>query len=174
MSQDSRVVVIGGSYGGGQKAISSALVSYFEHRNKDSVEVHAVDLFERFAPGLSVLARFGYERSADFFPSLVGTFRDLARDQKHEAVVRELRTGALPALTRFLGDIEPSAVISTFPLAGGLVAECKANNGFVAATLVSDPAPQAVWVHPATDLYFVAGADARDDLVLRGVGWDRV
>jgi processive 1,2-diacylglycerol beta-glucosyltransferase len=174
MPQDSTVVVLGGSYGGGQKAISSALVSYLENREQTSIEVHAVDLFERFAPGLTVLARFGYERSADFFPSLVGTFQELARDPKHEAVVRELRASALPSLARFLEEIEPSAVISTFPLAGGLVAECKEHRRFVAATLVSDPAPQAVWVHPATDLYFVAVADARDDLVLRGVGWDRV
>jgi processive 1,2-diacylglycerol beta-glucosyltransferase len=30
------------------------------------------------------------------------------------------------------------------------------------------------WLHPATDLYFVASKEVREDLVVRGISWDRV
>ncbi len=169
-----RVAVLGGSFGGGQRSIAQALAAYLERRHSGEVEVRVVDFLEEFAPSLAVLARFGYERSDDFFPSISGGLGDLVRAYPNDAAVRELEQGAVRAAGGFMRAFAPDAVVSTFPFAGGVASELKASHGYVSGTLVTDLAPHGVWLHPATDLYFVACKESREDLVLGGVAWDRI
>ena len=59
-------------------------------------------------------------------------------------------------------------------MAGGVVADIKENRPLVSATVVTDFGAHRTWLHPATDIYFVACKEVREDLVVRGIPWDRI
>jgi processive 1,2-diacylglycerol beta-glucosyltransferase len=146
---------------------------YYEAHHSRSVVVKVIDFFEEFVPSLNVLAKFAYQQSVQFFPALYGTFFDLSNKMPTNPVVHELRLMGLARAAAFLDEFEPDAVISTFPVAGGVVADIKENRPLVSATVVTDYGVHRTWLHPATDLYFVACKEVRDDLVVRGIPYER-
>lgn len=147
---------------------------YFVEHYPDTVEVRVVDFFEEFIPGLNVLAKFAYQQSVAFFPDLYGTFFDVSNALPTNPVVHELRLMGFQRATAYIDDFRPDAVISTFPIAGGVVSDIKHERPMVAATVITDYGVHRTWLHPATDLYFVASKEVREALVAKGLAWDRV
>jgi processive 1,2-diacylglycerol beta-glucosyltransferase len=174
MAAKRKILVFSASFGGGHRSAAEAVRRYYEAHHADTVTVRVIDFFEEFVPSLNVLAKFAYQQSVQFFPALYGTFFDLSNKMPTNPVVHELRLMGLARATAYLDAFEPDAVISTFPVAGGVVADIKANRPLVSATVVTDFGVHRTWLHPATDLYFVACKEVREDLVVRGMPWDRV
>jgi processive 1,2-diacylglycerol beta-glucosyltransferase len=169
-----RVLIFSASFGGGHRSAAEALVGYLgEHYPRD-VDVRIVDFFEEFMPGLNVLAKFAYQQSVAFFPDLYGTFFDASNVLPTNPVVHELRIMGFQRATAFIDDFKPDAVISTFPVAGGVVSDIKAERPLVSGTVITDYGVHRTWLHPGTDFYFVASKEVREGLVARGIDWDRV
>lgn len=124
-------------------------------------------------PSFNVLVKFGYQQSIQFFPALFGNFFELSNRLPTNPVVHELRTSGFARAAEYLESYQPDAVISTFPVAGGVVSDTKQGRPFVAATIITDFGVHRAWVHPATDLFFVACKEVREELVVGGVPWDR-
>ena len=131
-----------------------------------------VDFFEEFVPSLNVLAKFAQQRTAQFFPEVDGTFSELSAMMPNDPVVQELKTGGLERAFSYIEKIKPDAIISTSPVAGGIVAEIKGDSDMIAATMIPDFGAHKTWLHPEVDIYFTASREAREDLVVRGVPWD--
>lgn len=167
-------MIFSASFGGGHKSASEALANYLSAHHEDSVDFRVVDFFEEFAPGLNVLAKFAYQQSVQFFPELYGNFFDLTNKLPNNPVVHEMAQMGYARAVAFIDAYRPEAVISTFPIAGGVAAEIKASRALVSATVITDFGAHRQWLHPATDLYFVATKEVREDLVVRGIPWDRV
>ncbi len=151
-----------------------ALEEYLRSHHGDEVEVKVIDFFEEFVPSLNVLAKFAYQQTVQFFPVAYGTFFDISNKLPTNPVVHELRIMGLARAAAFIDRWNPDAVISTFPVAGGVVADLKQTRSIVSATVITDFGAHRTWVHPATDLYFVACKEVREDLVVRGIPWGRV
>jgi processive 1,2-diacylglycerol beta-glucosyltransferase len=149
-------------------------MSYYEAHYPDDVEVRVVDFFEEFMPGLNVLAKFAYQQSVAFFPDLYGTFFEVSNALPTNPVVHELRIMGFQRATNYIDEFRPDAVISTFPVAGGVVSDIKQARHMVVATVITDYGVHRTWLHPATDLYFVASPEVREGLVAQGLAWDRV
>ena len=169
-----RVLIFSASFGGGHRSAAEALKSYFEAHYADEVDVRIVDFFEEFMPGVNVLAKFAYQQSVAFFPDLYGTFFEVSNALPTNPVVHELRIMGFQRATSYIDDFRPDAVISTFPVAGGVVSDIKQTRRMVVATVITDYGVHRTWLHPATDLYFVASAEVREGLVAQGLAWDRV
>lgn len=173
-SSKRRVLIFSASFGGGHRSAAEALMRYYRAHYAEQVEVRIVDFFEEFMPSVNVLAKFAYQQSVAFFPDLYGTFFDVSNALPTNPVVHELRIMGFQRATSFIDSFHPDAVISTFPVAGGVVSDIKQERPLVAATVVTDYGVHRTWLHPATDLYFVASKEVREDLVVRGIDWDRV
>lgn len=169
-----RVLLFSASFGGGHRSAAEAMLRYYRAHYPDEVEVRVVDFFEEFLPGVNVLAKFAYQQSVQFFPALYGTFFELSNQLPTNPVVHELGIMGFQRATGYIDDFRPDAVISTFPVAGGVVSDIKQERPLVAATVVTDYGVHRTWLHPSTDLYFVACKEVREDLVVRGIPWDRV
>ncbi len=169
-----KVVVFDASFGGGHRECAAAIEEYYRRHRADEVDVTTLDFFETFAPNLNVLARFAFQQSTEFFPSHAGTFEEMAREMSSNPVVEEFASGGLDRVRGYLESERPDAVLSTFSVAGGLVAEVRPPSLSVAATLIVDLDPRRAWLHPSTDIHFVANEESREALVLRGVGWENV
>lgn len=174
MSSKRRIVIFSASFGGGHRSASEAIANYLAAHHSEKVDLQVVDFFEEFAPGLNVLAKFAYQQSVQFFPELYGTFFDLTNKLPNNPVVHEMAQMGYARAVAFIDNYRPNAVISTFPIAGGVAAEIKASRPLVSATVITDYGAHRQWLHPATDLYFVATKEVREDLVVRGLPWERV
>lgn len=169
-----RILIFSASFGGGHRSAAEALVRYYRAHHADTVEVRIVDFFEEFLPSVNVLAKFAYQQSVQFFPVLYGSFFDMSNTLPTNPVVHELKTFGFARAADYIDDFHPDAVISTFPIAGGVVSDIKETRPLVAATVITDYGVHRTWLHPSTDLYFCACKEVREDLVVRGIPWDRV
>lgn len=169
-----RVLIFSASFGGGHRSAAEALLHYYQAHYEDDVEVRIVDFFEEFMPGVNVLAKFAYQQSVAFFPELYGTFFDASNVLPTNPVVHELRIMGFQRATAYIDKFAPDAVISTFPVAGGVVSDIKEERPLVSGTVVTDYGVHRTWLHPGTDFYFVASREVREYLVARGIAWDRV
>ncbi len=173
-SAKKRVLIFSASFGGGHRSAAEALLRYYRAHYPDTIDVRMVDFFEEFMPSVNVLAKFGYQQSVQFFPALYGNFFEVSNKLPTNPVVHELKIMGFASAARYIDEFHPDAVISTFPVAGGVVSDIKANRPMVSATIITDFGVHRAWIHPATDFFFVACKEVREDLVVRGVPWDRV
>lgn len=169
-----RILIFSASFGGGHRSAAEALVRYYRAHYDNKVEVRVIDFFEEFMPSVNTLAKFAYQQSVAFFPDLYGTFFDVSNALPGNPVVHELRIMGFQRATNFIDEWRPDAVISTYPVAGGVVSDIKQERPLVAATVITDYGVHSSWLHPATDHYFVASKQVREDLVVRGIAWDRI
>ncbi len=175
MNSKRRILLLGTSFGGGYRMVAEAIASYLSDHHADAVETLSADLLARFAPSLNVLAKFAYQQPATFFPAGEGTLQDLCESLPDDPVAVELATGTCVAgLRSLVTEYAPDAVVSTFPLAGMVAAEASSGAGPLLVTVVPGYGAKSAWLHPATDMYFVACKEAREDLVVRGVPWQQV
>lgn len=174
MSKVRRILIFSASFGGGHRSAAESLKRYYEAHYPDTIEVKVLDFFEEFVPSLNVLAKFAYQQSVQFFPAAYGTFFELSNKLPTNPVVHELKLMGMARAQAAIDEFHPDAVISTFPVAGGVVADIKRDRPLVSATVITDFGAHKTWLHPATDIYFVACKEVREDLVVRGIPWDRV
>jgi processive 1,2-diacylglycerol beta-glucosyltransferase len=99
---------------------------------------------------------------------------DLTTRMPQNPVVHELMATGFANAEAYVKAFKPDAVISTHPVPGGVVTEFKRSLGLLAATVVTDYSARRLWLHPDTDLYFVATKELRDEIVVRGIPYDRV
>ena len=174
MTDDARhITIFSGSFGGGSAAAARAMEAYFAERHARSIDVTVVDFLEEFLPPLGVLAKFAYQQPEEFFPSFVGRYEELLASDVENPVVAELRRTGLGAVEEYFDTHAPDAVVSTFPLAGGAVAEVAQGSGLHCATTVLDYDPRRGWFDPVGGTYFVAGREARERLAVRGLPWEQ-
>jgi processive 1,2-diacylglycerol beta-glucosyltransferase len=171
-----RILIFSASYGGGHRSASESLRQYLMAHHRGEVEVRVVDFYRQFAPGVDRLTKFAYDQSVQFLPELYGTFFELTNkiQKKKNPILDELVQVGYSQATAFVDSWEPDAVISVYPIAGGVVADMKETRPFVAATVVTDYGVHRQWLHPETDLFFVASREAAEEMAALGVSWERI
>ena len=169
-----RIVIMSASFGGGHRSAAEALVRYFQAHYPDSVETKVVDFFDEFMPGVNVLARFAYTQSVQFFPAGYGAFFEVSNLLPKNPVIDELKLAGSRGLRSSWRATSPtrSSRRSLWPEAWS--SDIKHARPMVSATVITDYGAHNQWLHPSTDLYFVACREVREDLVVRGIAWDRV
>jgi processive 1,2-diacylglycerol beta-glucosyltransferase len=169
-----RILIYTTSMGGGHRSTAAAIEAYLHAHCAETVHVRTVDFMAKHAPNINALTRFALDSAVEFFPSAHGTFSDLTNRMPDNPVVHELMAAGFANAEAYIQAFKPDAVISTHPVAGGVVSEFRRSVDLLAATVITDYAAHRLWLHPDTDLYFVATKEMRDDLVVRGIPYDRV
>lgn len=172
-SAKKRILIFSASFGGGHRSAAEALLRYYRSHYPDTIDVRMVDFFSEFMPSINVLAKFGYQQSVQFFPALYGNFYDVSNKLPTNPIVHELRTMGFARAAAYIEAYRPDGVISTYPIAGGVVSDIKVDRPMIVGTVITDYGVHRAWLHPATDFYFCACKEVREDLVVRGIPWDR-
>ncbi|TLM78793.1 MAG: hypothetical protein FDZ70_03890 [Actinobacteria bacterium] len=105
--------------------------------------------------------------------AVAGDFAALAGRLKDDPLVATLAAGGIERAADELAGAGTSAVLACGDLAAGIAAEASAGRWLTAALLPHFD-PVTCWLHPGVALWFVPCAEARDELVVRGVPFDRV
>lgn len=174
MPNRKRILILSASFGGGHRSAAEALHRYLAAHYRREIEVSVIDFFEEFAPSLNLLGKFAYSQSVQFFPELYGTFFDLTNKMPTNPVVHEIAQVGYARASAFIDVWQPDAVISTYPVAGGVVSDIKTSRPLVSAMVVTDFGVHRQWLHPATDLFFVASREVGEELAAQGIGWEKI
>jgi processive 1,2-diacylglycerol beta-glucosyltransferase len=169
-----RILIYSASAGAGRRSSAGVMEAYLNTHYAESVHVRTVEFMAKHAPAINALTRFAADSAVDFLPSGLGTFLDLTHRMPDNSVVRELMATGFASAEAYVKAFKPDAVIATDPIAGGVVSEMRKRTGVFVATVIPEWGTPRGWLHPDTDLYFVATKETRDDLVVRGIPYDRV
>lgn len=160
--------------GGPDARVAGVLAKYMRAQHAAVVDVAVVDLFDEMIPGVGVLAKFAYQQTREFVPAVFGTMADVRAAAPDHPLATECERGLLERLVQMVRDQDAEVVIGVGALAGALAASVPAAGRPPVACVLPDHWPRDVWLHPGCNLYFVPCREARDELVVRGVGYGNV
>jgi UDP-N-acetylglucosamine:LPS N-acetylglucosamine transferase len=166
-----RVVVAGPTIGAGHEVVVACIADHLRRHASGRFRVATIDLLGRCAPRAARLAAMAYLSGETFFPDGAGSLAEMVAASPEDPLLRELVTGGIASAEAALRALEPDLVVSVHDVTGGIAAEVARSCGVVSETVVTDLRPQRLWVHPGTTAWFVAGEEARDGILARGVSW---
>jgi UDP-N-acetylglucosamine:LPS N-acetylglucosamine transferase len=169
-----RVVVAGPTTGAGHEVVVACVADHLRRHPSGRFRVATIDLLGRCAPRAARLAAMAYRSGEAFFPDGTGSLAEMVVHSPDDPLLRELVTGGIASAEAALRALEPDLVVSVHDVTGGIAAEVAYACGVASETVVTDLRPQRLWVHPGTVGWFVAGEEARDGLLARGVSWNDV
>jgi hypothetical protein len=173
-SARANVLILSAGFIGASRVAADAIGRHLRSL-PDAVEVTTIDLFEETVPSLGVLARFAYRSDPDFFPEGVVTWSQLVEEPNPSTVVAEIEANGISRIEELLSRVAPDAIIATLPIAGALATHMRPKKDpYVSTVVIPSWDPRGTLVHPDTDLCFVASREARDTLVVAGLGYDRI
>jgi processive 1,2-diacylglycerol beta-glucosyltransferase len=174
LTRTRRVVVAGPAIGAGHEVVAACIADTLRRHPSRAFRVATIDLLERCAPRAARLAAMAYRSGEPFFPDGAGGLAEMAAASPADPLLRELVTGGIASAEAALRALEPDLVVCVHDVTGGIVAEVAAGLGIACETVVTDLRPRRLWAHPGTSAWFVAGSEARDELLARGVAWGDV
>lgn len=148
-----RYLVLTASMGSGHNQVARELAA----RLAGAGEVRIVDLLDILPAGIGRALCDGYGGMLRAAPWLYeGIFQTffVPRGQ-HQPSTSPLVALAARRLRPLLADYRPTAVVSTFHLAGQVAGRLRAHGRLTAPSivLITEPAAHKLWLHPATDLF---------------------
>lgn len=170
-----RVLILSASYGSGHNRVALALASAFA---AFGARPRVVDHFRELVhPAFDRVSRALYYWILRRTPALWGGAYWLG-DQlsvSSPLLLGMNRLGA-PKLSRLLREDAPDFVVSVHPTPAGALSELR-TRGLTAiphATVFTDFVAHTQWIHPEVDWYCVPDEPIKNDLMARGVSWERV
>jgi UDP-N-acetylglucosamine:LPS N-acetylglucosamine transferase len=164
------ILILTADFGSGHQSVSNAIKSYIEDIDSN-IEIKIVDMYKIIRPKLykyiyrffSILIKYGasiynydyYKKNNnDKFGKLHSCYRS-----------------SLKRLARYLEDVQPSVIISTFPTCSAYVSRYKRDNNvnIPLITCITDMVKGSEWIHEENDMYLVATDSVKSSIVKRGI-----
>jgi processive 1,2-diacylglycerol beta-glucosyltransferase len=174
VSEHAKILIFSASFGGGHQSAAEAMEAYIRQHHPRTVEVRIVDFFKEFAPGLNSLGKAFYDGSVHMAPELYGVFFEVTNRTSDNPTVKDYAQAGFSQAAAYIDTYEPDAVISTYPVAGGVVSQIRRTRPIISAMVITDYGVHRQWLHPATDILFVADDDIRDALLSQGIDPSKV
>lgn len=171
-----KLLILYGEFGAGHRQAAKALVEA-NHVFRTFDEAVEINIMEILHPRLHSLESRLYVKSIQKFPDLYDyLFHKTRWNSRLNSTLEHLKWFSERRLLELLKQEQPSAVVSTFPLASAAVAGLKSDGltDVPLVTVITDYTCHSLWVHPQTDLYAVAAEPVRKALIKSGVPEHRV
>ncbi|WP_273321974.1 MGDG synthase family glycosyltransferase [Vallitalea guaymasensis] len=169
------ILILTADFGSGHKSVSNAIKSYINDVDSN-VNIEIVDMYKIIRPKLykyiykffGILIKYGtpiynfdyYKKNNnDKFGKLHSCYKSSSR-----------------RLARYLEDVQPSIIISTFPTCSAYVTKHKKDNNvsIPLITCITDIVKGSEWLHKGNDMYLVATDTVNKSIVKRGISKDSV
>jgi processive 1,2-diacylglycerol beta-glucosyltransferase len=165
------ILILTGDLGDGHKQAANALMETCVIRGSD-VKAEVVDFMEWSYPVLHTMVKYLFVQGVEKFPSVYGyLFHKTRRNDTVSIPLRTFVQLGLSRLVKMLEEIQPSVVVSTFPLAAAAMSFLK-RKGVIhvpTVTVITDHTDHSLWIHPLTDHYVVGSEFVRSALMCHGV-----
>lgn len=169
------ILILTANFGSGHKSVSNAIKSYINDVDSD-VNIEIVDMYQIIRPKL-------YKYIYKFFGLLIkyGTpIYNLDYYKKNNndkfGKLHSCYKSSSKRLARYLEDVQPSIVISTFPTCSAYTTKYKndENVSLPLITCITDIVKGSEWLHEGNDMYLVATDSVKKSIVDRGIREDSV
>lgn len=173
-SSREKVLILSSDYGEGHQQAANAISSTM-HMHLSDVETLVVDFMEWTHPYLHSMSRSVFIKGVKKFPQIYGYLYRKTQVTKTASgfsqmfnSIQRIGNGRLLDL---LDAVQPSVVVSTFPLAAGAMSQLKQEGltNVPTVTVITDHTIHSSWVHPFTDHYIVGSDQVRMGLNLLGL-----
>jgi processive 1,2-diacylglycerol beta-glucosyltransferase len=166
-----KVLFLFGSYGDGHKQVAFALHEAIE-LGLPYVESIVLDVTKWIHPYLHPINQFFYRQGLVKFPSAYGyLFQKTRKVGTISVLLKNVLSHGTSRILTLLQEVQPSVVVSTFPMAAGIISKLKSDGltNIPAVTVITDHTDHSYWIHPYTDQYIVGSHDTRHSLVQLGI-----
>ncbi|MED9948099.1 MAG: glycosyltransferase [Peptacetobacter hiranonis] len=168
------ILILTAGFGAGHvsaaNAIKDAILKY-----EENVNILIRNFIDASVPKLNKPMVKFYEQNTKYTPELYNCYYYLKKSfsSKYD-IAHKVYT---PKLSKFIEDLNPDLIISTFPLAAACVNNFRnSDEGYFipAATVITDVVDSMEWIFENTELYFVPSIEIKNRFMQRGISPDKV
>lgn len=169
MPKANNLLILGAAYGAGHMQAASALQNALLHR-KPEWNVELYNFVHEVNPFFDAFSRWFYLSLVRYSPFAYQCFYYLTDSlgAKKDFILDRF---GVATLLDMIGDLEPKAIIATFPTPGRVAASLKLKKKVRVAVImvITDHTVHSEWIHPGVDLYLVPNEEVKERMVNRGV-----
>ncbi|GKX28377.1 UDP-N-acetylglucosamine--N-acetylmuramyl-(pentape ptide) pyrophosphoryl-UDP N-acetylglucosamine transferase [Vallitalea longa] len=175
MQNKCEILILTADFGSGHKSVSKAIKNYITDVDS-SITIQIVDMYKIIRPKL-------YKYIYKFFKMLIKYALPIynfdyykKNNNDNFGKLHSCFRSSSKRLARYLEDVQPSIIISTFPTCSAYVAKYKKDNNedIPLITCITDIVKGSEWINYECDMYFVATDSVRDSIIKRGINKDSV
>jgi len=171
-----KILILTGNYGDGHIQVAQALHDAIQISHP-SAEPVIFDFMEWVHPYSNQFSRFIYLQGVKKFPQVYGfLFQKTRKVNKLSMCLKTILTTGVGRMVKLLEEVQPSVVVSTFPLAAAVMSKVKSLGltDIPTVTTITDHTDHSCWIYPFTDQYIVGSSTVRDSLIKLGVEENRI
>ncbi|MCI1694076.1 MGDG synthase family glycosyltransferase [Aneurinibacillus aneurinilyticus] len=171
-----KILILSGNYGDGHQQVAHAIQESVRLRLPEA-ETLIVDFMEYIHPYFHSIGRNIFIGGVKNFPSVYGyIYRKTRVTNPFSIFIKSFNHSGIRRMMRLLQEFQPSIVISTFPLAAGMISKIKelGLTNVAAVTVITDHTDHSYWLHPFTDQYIVGSEFVRKSLHQLEVNDDQI
>lgn len=175
MSEKLNILVLTSSFGMGHDSVANAIKEQLVDENKN-LNVIVKDILEISTPKTKEYFFDLYYLLTKKHPRFYNVIYNIKKDTPQNFVDETMYNLFLKKVYRYIQQVDPQIIISTFPLCSGFVSRVKEkyNLNIPLITTITDVVDSWEWIHNNTDLYFVPCKVIEDKLMLKGIDKERI
>ncbi|MEH7336189.1 glycosyltransferase [Neobacillus drentensis] len=171
-----KVLILTGNYGDGHIQVANAMHEAIQIRFP-ALEPVIFDFMEWVHPYSNQVSRFLYLQGVKKFPQVYGyIYQKTRRANRFSKMMKTVWSTGLGRMQKLIEEVQPSVVVSTFPLAAAVMSKLKSYGltNVPTVTTITDHTDHSCWIYPFTDQYIVGSNAVRDALMNMGVEEHRI
>lgn len=168
------ILILTAQFGAGHISAANAVKNYILEKEPNS-NIIIENFITASIPEMNKPLVKWYEINTKYIPSLYNYYYYLKKcfDSKRDLAYK-LYT---PKLSKYIVDINPDIIISTFPLACACIDHLKSKCPDIkipCITVVTDVVDSLEWIYKSTDMYFVPSNEIKNRYIQKGISPDIV
>lgn len=168
------ILILTAGFGAGHVSAANAIKDAIL-KDEENVNIVIRNFIDASVPKLNKPMVKFYEQNTKYTPELYNCYYYLKKSfsSKYD-IAHKVYT---PKLSKFIEDLNPDLIISTFPLAAACVNNFRnSDEGYFipAATVITDVVDSMEWIFENTELYFVPSIEIKNRFMQRGISPDKV
>ncbi|GMQ57904.1 glycosyltransferase [Vallitalea sediminicola] len=169
------ILILTANFGSGHKSVSNAIKSYINDVDRD-VNIQIVDMYQIIRPNLYKYIYKGFGLLIKYGTPIYNLDYYKKNNNDNFGKLHSCYKSSSKRLARYLEDVQPSIVISTFPTCSAYITKYKndENVSIPLITCITDIVKGSEWLHEGNDMYLVATDSVKKSLVDRGIREDSV
>lgn len=171
-----KVLILTGNYGDGHIQVANALHEAIQMRFP-ALEPVIFDFMDCVHPYSNHVSRFLYLQGVKKFPQVYGyIYQKTRKVNTFSKMVKTILSTGLGRMQKLIEEVQPTVVVSTFPLAAAVMSKLKSYGltDVPTVTTITDHTDHSCWIYPYTDQYIVGSSAVRDALINLGVEENRI
>ncbi|WEG12549.1 glycosyltransferase [Pullulanibacillus sp. KACC 23026] len=161
------ILILTGRYGDGHQKAADAIAEVVKDHYPD-VKPIVFDVTDLLPTMFDKLGKHIFIKGIKRFPNLYDYLYEKTREETKASVLfKNINRIGLTDLEQYIESVQPMGVVSTFPVASGMLSLLKREGRLQAPifTVITDHTVHSSWVYPNIDHYFVASEDVKKRLM---------